>query len=79
MRLSVYGEMTGGSIDEPAEAWRKSSRSYTNGGCVEVATLSGELIGVRDSKKPRGVVLRFTQAEWDAFVGGVRTGALDPR
>ena len=67
------------SSEEPTEDWRKSSRSYSTGGCVEVAALSGELIGVRDSKKPRGIVLRFSPAEWDAFVDGVRMGSLDPR
>lgn len=79
MGLFAYRERTGGSGDEPAGSWRKSSRSYSSGGCVEVATLSGELIGVRDSKKQRGTVLRFSPAEWDAFVDEVRMGRLDPR
>ena len=75
MGLSAHRERTMGSVDEPAETWRKSSRSYASGGCVEVAFLSSELIGVRDSKNPRGTVLRFTHAEWDAFVGNVRNGS----
>jgi hypothetical protein len=77
MGLSAHEERTMGSVDEPAETWRKSSRSYANGGCVEVAFLPGELIGVRDSKSPRGTVLRFTRAEWDAFVGNVCNGEFD--
>jgi uncharacterized protein DUF397 len=52
--------------------WRKSSRSGTSN-CVEV-TVDDVGIGVRDSKHPHGPVLRFTHAEWAAFVGGVRDG-----
>lgn len=59
--------------------WAKSSLSYANGSCVEVAGLCGELIHVRDSKNARGAILSFTPAEWDAFVGGVRNGEFDRR
>ena len=48
-----------------------------NSNCVEVRGLSGDLIQVRDSKHPRGTVLGFTPARWDAFVGGVRNGEFD--
>ena len=51
----------------------------TNGNCIEVADLSGESIGVRDSKNPVGPVLRFGPAEWDSFVGNVRNDAFDRR
>jgi hypothetical protein len=57
--------------------WIKSSLSAYSGNCVEVAGLAGETIRVRDSKHPRGSVLNFTQAEWDAFIGGVRNGEFD--
>ena len=57
--------------------WAKSSLSHANGDCVEVTGLSGELIMVRDSKKAKGPILRFTPTEWDAFVGGVRKGEFD--
>jgi uncharacterized protein DUF397 len=57
--------------------WRKSSISNANGSCVEVAGLSGSLISVRDSKDVKGPILRFTAAEWDAFLGGVRKGEFD--
>jgi hypothetical protein len=57
--------------------WFKSSLSFSNGNCVEVANLSGGEIGVRDSKNPEGTVLRFTGDEWQAFIGGVRGGEFD--
>jgi hypothetical protein len=57
--------------------WIKSSLSNANGNCVQVAALSDELIGVRDSKDVLGPVLLFTPAEWSAFVGGLRKGDFD--
>jgi hypothetical protein len=79
MRPITHQERTAGSADESAETWRKSSWSLANGNCIEVGRLAGKLVAVRDSKNPRGIVLRFQQAEWDAFVDGVRMGKLDPR
>jgi hypothetical protein len=52
--------------------WVKSSFSFSNGNCVEVASLPGGEIGVRDSRNSAGPVLRFTPGEWGAFVGRVR-------
>ncbi len=57
--------------------WIKSSLSFSNSNCVEVASLPGSGIGVRDSKDAGGPVLRFTPGEWDAFLGGVRNGEFD--
>ena len=57
--------------------WTKSSLSVANGNCVEVADLSGDPIKVRNSRDANGPVLRFTPAEWDAFLGGVRNGEFD--
>ena len=57
--------------------WIKSSLSYANGNCVEVASLPGGKVGVRNSRDPGGPVLTFTSDEWHAFLGGVRNGEFD--
>ena len=62
---------------ESAAQWTKSSLSFSNSNCVEVASLAAGEIGVRDSKDPAGPVLRFTAGEWDAFLGGARNGEFD--
>ena len=61
----------------PGLAWIKSSLSFSNGNCVEVASLPEGEIGVRDSKDSEGPVLRFTSDEWRAFLGGVHNGEFD--
>lgn len=58
-------------------SWVKSSFSFANGNCVEVANLPQGGIGVRDSKDTEGPILRFTPDEWNAFLGGVRNGEFD--
>jgi len=57
--------------------WVKSSLSFSNGNCVEVAALPGGAVGVRSSRDPQGPALTFTRGEWDAFLGGVRLGEFD--
>jgi hypothetical protein len=63
----------------PGYAWIKSSHSYANGNCVEVARLPGGLIGVRDSRDAAGAVLAFAPAGWQAFLGGLRNRARQGR
>src|SRR5579864_6653432 len=57
--------------------WVKSSLSFSNGNCVEVAELPGGSVGIRHSQDPEGPVLTFTRGEWDAFLGGARLGEFD--
>jgi hypothetical protein len=65
-------------LSELAGAWRKSSYSNGDGGqCVEVAPLTDGGMAVRDSKNPRGGMLRFTAGEWSAFVKGAKAGEFD--
>ena len=54
--------------------WAKSSFSFSNGNCVEVAALPGGSVAVRDSQDPAGPVLRFTRDGWDTFLAGARRG-----
>lgn len=57
--------------------WRRSTYcSGANSTCVEVSINDAEVI-VRDSKDPGGATLRFTVAEWEAFVMGARQGEFD--
>lgn len=62
-------------IEDPlaTAAWRKSSRSATQGECVEIAqTLV--VTGIRDSKNPTGIRLRLTPAQWSRFLDHVKNG-----
>jgi hypothetical protein len=66
-------------VNAPTEQvphWIKSSRSASNGACVEMARLLGG-VAVRDSKDPGGPVLQFSQGAWRDFLAGVRDNAFD--
>jgi hypothetical protein len=60
-------------INRTEAQWRRAD--CTNGSCVEVAKV-GDRYLVRDSKAPDGAVLTFSEAEWEAFVGGVKAGTF---
>ncbi len=65
------------SADLSGAEWFKSSRSSSQKECVEVAHLTENMVGVRDSKNPTGPALVFAPAEWDTFTGHLRSGAFD--
>ena len=48
--------------------WRTSSHSSGNGECVQVATIPGGIIAVRDSKNPTGPSLSISAWAWDSFL-----------
>jgi hypothetical protein len=65
--------------------WRKSSFSFSNGGCIEAAdwrTSSASMadgncvevasgVAVRDTQDREGPVLKFSAAAWRAFTAGL--------
>ena len=53
-------------------AWRKSSYSGGGNQCVEVATLSGGRIAVRDSQNPRAGTQVFSAPAWERFTGSLK-------
>jgi len=56
--------------------WRKSSRSATQGVCVEIAQ-TPTATGIRDSKNPTGGRLTLTPAQWASFLDQIKNGELD--
>lgn len=50
--------------------WRKSTRSGSNGACVEVRYVD-RAVEIRDSKDSSGPVLRFDGRAWLAFLSGL--------
>jgi hypothetical protein len=69
-------EAKGLKLDVSRAVWRKSSQSIERDNPVEVAFVDGAIL-LRDGKNPQGPILVFTQAEWDAFVGGAKDGEFD--
>jgi hypothetical protein len=60
-----------GETGTASTQWRKSSHSGGDNNCVEVAGTAAA-ITVRDSKNPRGSMLRFTAVDWKAFTRNIR-------
>ncbi|HEX4061515.1 MAG TPA: DUF397 domain-containing protein [Streptosporangiaceae bacterium] len=60
-------------MDLTRATWRKSTFSGNNGGqCVEIATVTGHVVVVRDSKNPHGPVLALTPEGWQGFTHQVK-------
>jgi Domain of unknown function (DUF397) len=64
------------SSDSARTAWRRSTYCSGDGNCVEVE-FHGNAVGLRDSKDPAALALRFDRQEWAAFVAGVKAGEFD--
>jgi hypothetical protein len=57
--------------------WRKSTYSGCLGNCVEVATLYGGEVALRNSRHPSGPALIFSRDEMAAFLAGVKDNNFD--
>jgi hypothetical protein len=73
-------QFEGGRVVDPERPdiiWRKSPLSEA-GNCVEVAWIAeSQRWALRHSQSPTGPILTFTEEEWAAFLGGVRSGEFD--
>ena len=90
---SYSGHMNSNCVQACAAWRKSSRSTGGNGGCVDVTftTADGDnavdipehkaseprLILIRDSKDPSGPVLAFNEAEWTAFIAGVKDGEFD--
>jgi hypothetical protein len=64
--------------DAARAIWIKSSLSTYNGTCVEIARISNNCVGMRDTKDHgRGPILAFSQREWSAFLAGAKAGEFN--
>jgi hypothetical protein len=62
-------------MDMSSAIWRKSTYSGANGGnCIEIAA-AARTVAVRDSKDPKGPVLRFRPKDWQRFADQVKADA----
>jgi Domain of unknown function (DUF397) len=58
--------------------WFTSSFSGGNGNsCIEVAFVAGGGVAVRDTKDRTLAPHRYSAADWEAFLAGVRAGEFD--
>jgi uncharacterized protein DUF397 len=76
-------------MDNSGSGWREGGHGTGETESVEVTVTddaaavsehkadAGRLILMRDGKNPDGPVLAFTEAEWRAFIAGVKDGEFD--
>lgn len=64
------------TVHHDATEWRKSSFSGKESNCVEFRRIPGG-VEVRNSKRPTEGTIQYTDAEWRAFVAGVKAGEFD--
>lgn len=64
------------ALDISGAAWESAPGTEEHEERVEIARLPGGAVAMRSSLDP-GTVLRYTEAEWRAFVLGARDGEFD--
>lgn len=63
-------------LDFSGVTWEKSPLSGGSDNCVEFGVI-GDLVAVRDSKRPGQTPLVFTRDEIAAMLGGAKLGSFD--
>ncbi len=63
------------TVQHSGQHWRKCSHSGHHD-CVEFRRVDGG-VQVRNSKRPDEATIRYTDAEWRAFIAGVKDGEFD--
>lgn len=64
------------AMDISGVEWQRAPGD-TSEASVEIAFLPGGAVAMRNSAEPEGPVLRYTAAEWEAFVLGAKDGEFD--
>ncbi|MGW0967136.1 DUF397 domain-containing protein [Streptomyces sp. NPDC002516] len=64
------------ALDISGAEWQSAPGTEQHEERVEIAHLPGGAVAMRSSLDP-GTVLRYTEAEWEAFVLGARDGEFD--
>ncbi|MFE2303015.1 DUF397 domain-containing protein [Streptomyces sp. NPDC059445] len=64
------------ALDISGAEWQSAPGTEQHEERVEIAHLPGGAVAMRSSLDP-GTVLRYTEAEWRAFVLGARDGEFD--
>ncbi|WP_353945044.1 DUF397 domain-containing protein [Streptomyces sp. HUAS MG91] len=64
------------ALDISGVEWHSAPGTEQHEERVEIAYLPGGAVAMRSSLEP-GTVLRYTEAEWTAFVLGARDGEFD--
>ncbi|MCX4832700.1 DUF397 domain-containing protein [Streptomyces sp. NBC_00006] len=65
------------ALDISEAQWLSAPGGPTRGGPVEIAALGDGAVALRNPADPRGLVLRFTAHEWEAFKLGALHGEFD--
>ena len=60
-------------LAHPSGPWVRSS-FCADQTCVEVSTLDGGDVVMRDGKRPDQPYLRFSRADWEGFLSAVAAG-----
>ncbi|MFF1604836.1 DUF397 domain-containing protein [Streptomyces mirabilis] len=63
-------------LDFSTVTWEKSPFSGGNDNCVEFGVI-GDLVAMRDSKRPEQTPLVYTRSEIGALLAGAKAGAFD--